>query len=69
MGNNCMETQVQRTYTVEEIARILGISTRKAYPDADYLRPQLSRKRRAVYRDGCEAVNHTKTQKGVIAHE
>lgn len=31
MGNNCMETQVQRTYTVEEIARILGISTRKAY--------------------------------------
>ena len=31
MGNNCMETQVQRTYTVEEIAQILGISTRKAY--------------------------------------
>ena len=26
-----METQVQRTYTVEEIAQILGISTRKAY--------------------------------------
>lgn len=31
MGNNCMETQVQRTYTVEEIAQILGISIRKAY--------------------------------------
>lgn len=31
MGNNCIETQVQRTYTVEEIAQILGISTRKAY--------------------------------------
>ena len=31
MGNNCMATQVQRTYTVEEIAQILGISIRKAY--------------------------------------
>lgn len=39
------------------------------YPDADYLRPQLSRKRRAVYRDGCEAVNQTKHKKGVTAHE
>ena len=31
MGNNCMKPQIQRTYTVEEIAQILGISTRKAY--------------------------------------
>ena len=31
MGNNCMEKQVQRTYSVEEIAQILGIRTRKAY--------------------------------------
>ena len=31
MGNNCMETQVQRTYTVEEVAKILGISIRQAY--------------------------------------
>ena len=31
MGNNCMATQVQRTYTVKEIAQILGISIRKAY--------------------------------------
>ena len=31
MGNNCTETQIQRTYTVEEIAQMLGISVRKAY--------------------------------------
>ena len=31
MGNNCMEAQIQRTYTVEEIAQILGISIRQAY--------------------------------------
>ena len=31
MEINCMETQVQRTYTVEEVAKILGISIRQAY--------------------------------------
>ena len=31
MGNNCMDTQIQRTYTVEEVAQILGISIRQAY--------------------------------------
>ena len=31
MGNNCIEAQIQRTYTVEEAAKILGISIRQAY--------------------------------------
>ena len=31
MGNNCIVAQIQRIYTVEEVAKILGISIRQAY--------------------------------------